>query len=153
MIAIIAAFPENRVIGKGNSLPWKIKGDLKHFKEQTTGKTLIMGRKTFESIGRPLPKRNNIVITSKDVENTGVDVCRSVDEAIEKGRGYDKDIFVIGGASIYEQFLPKADKLYISHIKEDYEGDVYFPDYDESRWEEEYREDKGEFEFVIYRRK
>ncbi|MGM5484704.1 MAG: dihydrofolate reductase [Nanobdellota archaeon] len=153
MIAIIAAFPANRVIGKGNELPWKIKGDLKHFKEQTKGKTIIMGRKTFESIGRPLPKRNNIVITSKDIENAGIDVCRSVDEAIDKGNEYDKDMFVIGGASIYEQFLPKADKLYISHIKEYYEGDVYFPDYDESNWEEEYREDKGEFVFVIYRRR
>jgi dihydrofolate reductase len=153
MIAIIVGFPKNRVIGKGPNLPWHIPEDLKHFKEQTMGKTVIMGLVTFRSIGKPLPNRNNIVMSLEKVEIPGVEVATSVDDAIEKAKKHNTDIFIMGGATIYRLFLPIADKLYISHIKKDYEGDVFFPIYDEKEWVPEYREDKGPFEFVIYRRK
>ena len=130
MIAIIAGMTKNRVIGKGNNLPWHIPEDLKNFKRVTSGNTVIMGRKTYDSIlsmiGHPLPNRNNIVI-SRSLQDERVTVCRSVEEAVENGRSFEKDIFVIGGATIYKLFLPIADKKYISWIKKDYEGDVYFP--------------------------
>lgn len=152
MIAIIVAFPPNKVIGNSYGLPWHIPEDLQHFKDQTRGKTVIMGRKTFDTIGKPLPKRNNIILGRKGIDVPGADVCTSIDEALDKAKSYGEDIFVAGGASIYRQFLPIVDKLYISHIKENYEGDVYFPDYDKNKWVPEYREDKGPFEFVIYKR-
>ena len=153
MIAIIVGFPKNRVIGKGPDLPWHIPEDLKHFKEQTSGKTVIMGLVTFKSIGKPLPNRHNIVMSLDRIDIPGAEVATSVQDAIEKAKKHNVDIFIIGGATIYRLFLPIADKLYISHIKKDYEGDIFFPDYDVNDWIPEHREDKGPFEFVIYRRK
>lgn len=153
MMAIIVGIPENRVIGKDLELPWNIPEDLKHFKEQTTGKTVIMGLATYKSLGKPLSNRNNIVLSFDKIEIEGATVCQSIPEAIEKAKEFGKDTFIIGGASIYKQFIPLVDKLYISHIKGKYEGNIFFPEYDESQWEAEYREDKGPFEFVIYKRK
>lgn len=152
MINIISGFPKNKVIGKGPDLPWHIPEDLKHFKEITTGKTIIMGLVTYKSIGKALPNRNNIVMSFNKIELNDAEVATSIDEALEIAKKYDKEIFIIGGASIYKLFLPIADQLYISHIKEEYEGDVYFPEYDENNWKIEYEEDKGPFIFKIYRR-
>ena len=154
MMAIIVGIGKDGLIGKGNALPWHISEDLKHFKEQTSDNTVIMGMATFESINsKPLPNRNNVILNFDKVDIPGAVVCTSIPEAIEKAKEYKKNIFIIGGKSIYRQFIPLVDKLYISHIKGDYEGDVFFPEYDKSEWEAEYREDKGPFEFVIYKRK
>jgi dihydrofolate reductase len=152
MINIISGFPKNKVIGKGPDLPWHIPEDLKHFKEITTGKTIIMGLVTYKSIGKALPNRNNIVMSFNKIELNDAEVATSIDEALEIAKKYDKEIFIIGGASIYKLFLPITNKLYISHIKEEYEGDVYFPDFDEKEWNIEHEEDKGPFIFRIYKR-
>ncbi len=159
MISIIAGMTKNRVIGKNNQLPWHIPEDLQNFKKITNGKTVLMGRKTYESLPakfRPLPNRKNIVISRTMLPEAGLDVCKSMEEAVERANAAKEEFFVIGGASIYQQALPFADKLYISYIKskegKEYEGDTYFPEFDLNDWEEELREDHDEFEFVVYRR-
>ena len=152
-IIIIAAMDKNRVIGVNNKLPWHLSEDLKNFKQLTSGNTVIMGRKTFESIGKPLPNRHNIVISSSMLLQEGMDVCASVQEAIKKARTYGKDIFIIGGASIFEQTIPLADKMYLSYVKKTHEGDAFFPAFNEKEWKVERRDDRGEFEFVVYTRK
>lgn len=150
---IIAAMDKNRVIGKNNRLPWHIADDLKNFKALTAGNTVIMGRKTYESIGKPLPNRNNIVISSSMPETSGVTVCRTIAEALDKARAHQKETFIIGGASIYEQSLQFTDKLIISHVKREVDGDAFFPEFDKNEWEVEKREDHPDFELVIYARK
>lgn len=152
MIYLIAAMTKEGVIGKGNQLPWNIPAELKHFRKSTQGSTVIMGRRTFESIGRPLPNRHNIVLSPPDLVVSGVDVVKSIDQALDVAYGYGKDIFVIGGAQVYAQFLPLVDCLYISYIKYAYEGDVFFPSCDWYKWKEVERVDHNEFEFVVYRR-
>ena len=153
MIAIIAAMTKQRVIGKDNQLPWHISEDLQNFKRLTVGNTVIMGRKTFASIGKPLPHRKNIVISGSLKAIAGVEVCASVQAGIEKAKSYGKDIFIIGGARIYEQTIPLADRMYISYVKKEYEGDTFFPKFDEREWVIERREDQAEFELVVYQRK
>ena len=156
MVSIIVGMTKDRVIGKDNSLPWHIPEDLKNFKELTTENAVIMGRKTWESIPekfRPLPNRNNIVISRNMNSLEGIDVCSSVEEALEKAKSYDKEIFIIGGSSIYEQFLPLTDKMYISYLKEEYAGDTYFPNFNKEDWEIIERKDFAEFEFIVYERK
>src|SRR3990172_100449 len=116
MMNIIVAMDKNRVIGKNNEIPWHISEEVMNFKKLTSGNTVIMGRKTFESIGRPLPDRNNIVVSTSMPQTAGIDVCNSFEESIIKAKSYGKDIFVIGGATVYEQALPLADKMYISYV-------------------------------------
>ena len=152
-IAIIAAMTKAHIIGKNNQLPWHIAEDLQNFKKLTAGNTVIMGRKTYESIGRPLPNRNNIVVSTMMPATDGVTICKTVPEAIEKAKAFQKDIFIIGGATIYEQTLPLADRVVISYIKKDYDGDTYFPNFSENGWNIEKREDHDEFELVVYTRK
>lgn len=157
MINIIAALTKNHVIGKNNQLLAHISEDLQNFKRLTLGNTVIMGRKTFESIGQPLPNRKNIVISHSILSLPGVDVCHSLNDALEKARSADlaksSEIFIIGGASIYQQALPLADKLYLSHLKKDYEGDAYFPELNLLEWEIEEQKEFKEFTFIVYRRK
>lgn len=118
---------KNRVIGNNNSLIWKLPADMKRFKEITTGKTVIMGRKTYESIGRPLPNRRNIIITRNDSYSVnGCEVVNSLEKAIELSNG--SDVMIIGGGEIYTQSLPIVDKMYITIIHEDFEGDTHFPE-------------------------
>lgn len=152
-VIIIAAVAKNGVIGKNNKLPWDIPEELQHFRSITAGSTVLMGRKTFESVGRPLPNRKNIIITRSALSIPGVTVCASVEEGLEKAKAYNKDVFIIGGANIYEQTIPLADKLYISHIKKEYEGDTYFPEFDRAEWEVEKKKEYSEFTFVVYGRK
>ena len=143
-ISLIAALGKNRVIGNENSLIWKIPNDMKRFKAITTGKTVMMGRKTFESIGRALPNRTNIIITrDKNYRADGCIVVHSVDEALKATSG-SEEIMVIGGAQIYGQFLPIADKLYLTLIDAEFEGDAYFPDYTKYKWKEVFREEHDE---------
>ncbi len=132
LISIIAAIGSNRELGKNNKLLWHIKKDLQHFKTITNGHPVIMGRKTFESIGFPLPNRTNIIISrDKNYQApTGVIVCNSLTQAIAVASAKDRqEIFIIGGASIYTQAINLADKLYLTLIDGTFEADVYFPDY------------------------
>lgn len=152
MIHAIVAMTPDRVIGKRNALPWKLKGDLPRFKRLTAGHTVIMGRNTYESIGRPLPQRHNIVLDFEKRPIAGATVCGSVAEALETARSYGTDIFVIGGASVYQQMLPFVERLHISHVKHPYEGDVHFPDYDPTNWREIAREDYDDFTAITYDR-
>ena len=140
MISIIVAVAENGVIGDKNTLLWNIKEDMRRFRTTTTGHPVVMGRKTFESIGRPLPKRTNVVITRGDSEFEGCLVAHSIEEAV-KMFSPDEEVFIIGGAQIYKQALPLADKLYLTIVHRNYEGDTSFPEIDYSEWQEVAREE------------
>ncbi len=152
MINIIAAMTKDGVIGKGNALPWNIPDELKNFRKLTQGHPIIMGSRTFESIGRPLPNRHNIVLGAPDLQIENVDVCHSVQQALSIAQADTKDIFVIGGAYTYAQFLPIADFLYLSYIKQNYQGDVFFPEVTWAHWEVSEHIDYLDFEFFIYKR-
>ena len=140
IISLIAAIGKNNVIGFDNKLPWKLSGDLKRFKEITLNKPVIMGRKTFESIGKPLPNRINIIITrDKTYKADGCVVVHSVEESL-KAAAENEEVMVIGGEQTYKEFLPMANKMYLTLIEKDFEGDSYFPDYNKNDWKEVFRE-------------
>lgn len=150
---IIAAVAKNGVIGKDGDIPWHIPEDLQHFKEKTTGNTVVMGRKTFESLPdsfKPLPDRQNIVLTRSDFdpENESVVIANSLDEAWEKSE--NEKVFIMGGAGVYEQTLGEADKISLTEIDEEYEGDTFFPEFDEEKWREVKRDEREGFDFVEY---
>ena len=152
LISLIVAIGRNRVIGKDNSLPWKLPEDMKRFKELTTGKPVIMGRKTFESIGRPLPNRINIILTrDKNYKLEGCLVVHSAEKALKAAKGSD-EVMVIGGEQIFKEFLPIANRMYLTFIDENFEGDTYFPKYNENEWKElnreEHRNDKYKYVFI-----
>ncbi len=159
MLSIIVAVAENNVIGHNNSLIWHISEDLKYFKRVTSGHTVIMGRKTFESIGKPLPNRTNIVISrNADFKPNGVIVVSSLEEAVAKTNSGEES-FIIGGGSIYREAMGLADKLYLTKVHHSYEGDTFFPEIGDE-WKEISREDfeRGEkfeypFSFIVYERK
>jgi dihydrofolate reductase len=136
IVSLLLAASENNVIGKDNALPWHLPDDLKYFKNLTWGLPILMGRKTFESIGKPLPGRKSIVITrDKEWEHNGVEVVHSIEEAIEKAEGFGaKEIFVIGGAQIFETALPVASRIYLTRIHHHFDGDVFFPKISEEEW-------------------
>lgn len=160
MIYVIVATAKSGVIGSKNDLPWYLPADLKHFKDLTTSHTVVMGRKTLESIiqrlGHPLPNRRNIVITRQnDFVCDGVEVLHDVSD-IEK---LDGEIFIIGGAEIYAQTLDMADRLYVTEVKADIDGDTYFPAIDSNVWREVSREthssdehNQYDYDFVVYQR-
>ena len=126
---MIAAMANNRVIGLDNKMPWHLPGDLQHFKKVTSGKPVIMGRKTFESIGRPLPGRRNIIITrNKDYHASGIETVTTPEAALELVNDV-AEVMIIGGGNIYQQFLEQAQRLYLTFIDLDVEGDTQFPDY------------------------
>ena len=132
-ISIIAAISENRAIGKNNELLWRIPDDMRRFRELTTGHPVIMGRKTYETIGKPLPNRTNIIITrDKNYSAPGCIIVYSLDEALEKAKKIEGgEVFIMGGGEIYKEAIKFADKLYLTLIHEGKEGDTYFPDYSE----------------------
>jgi len=135
MISLIVAHDLNRVIGMDNKMPWHIPSELAYFKEKTMGKAIVMGRNTFESIGRPLPGRLNVVITrNTSYERDGVTVVHTIDEAIQIAGKYHEDVMIIGGEQIFKEVLPYADLLYVTLIKNQFEGDTFFPPY-ENEWE------------------
>lgn len=140
-ITLVAAIASNNVIGKENSLPWNIPEDLKRFKQMTSGHTILMGRKTFDSIGRPLPNRQNIVMTKdENFEKEGIKVINDFGEALELIKESNEDVFVIGGSKIYELFEPVANSLAITRILKDFEGDAFFPDINWDLWQIEKEE-------------
>src|SRR3989344_3009172 len=149
MISLIAAIGKNNELGKGNDLLWKFPADQKFFRETTSGHSVIMGRKTFESIGRPLPNRKNIVITrDKNYLHDGTDVVHSLEEALKLVSKEEKEIFIIGGAEIFRQVMSIADRLYITHVQaEDKNADVFFPEIIPAVWNEisheEYKRDEN----------
>ena len=136
-ISVIAAMTDDRVIGIENRLPWKLPNDMKWFRQHTLGKPIIMGRKTFESFGsRPLPDRTNIIITrDKTYRAQDSVVVHSIDEALQAAGEVD-EVMIIGGASFYEQMLPRADRLYLTFVHADVQGDACFPEIDFSEWDE-----------------
>ncbi len=165
-IVLIAAFAQNRVVGINNTLPWHLPEDLKYFKRTTSGKAIIMGRKTYDSIGRPLPNRTNIVISrNRDFQAEGVRVVTSLEAAIELAKEVNyindvQEVMIIGGASIYEAALPIADRLYLTHVHAEIEGDAYFPEVNFKQWVEVSREDYQasdknpyDYSFVVYDKK
>lgn len=159
MISFIVAMDDNNVIGHQNQLPWQLPADLAYFKKITIGHPIIMGRKTYESIGRPLPGRRNIVITrDTSYQADGIDIVHSIDEAV-KLVGED-EAFIIGGANIFEQAFEYAQKLYITYIHEVFIGDTYFRKFNLNEWELEssvkgIKDEKNhyDYEFVVYNRK
>ena len=158
-LSIIVAMAQNRTIGVNNTLPWRCTEDLKHFKALTMGHHMIMGRKTFDSIGKPLPGRTTVVVTrDKDLKVDGCLVTHSLQEAISACAG-DTEVFIVGGADIYAQSLGLADTLYITEIQQDVEGDAHFPDFDKPAWQETAREVRSQetpqplqYHFVTYQR-
>ena len=158
-LALIVAMSSNRTIGINNTLPWRCPEDLKHFKALTMGHHMVMGRKTFYSIGKPLPGRTTVVISrNTSLKIDGCLIAHSVAQAIELCGG-DSEIFVVGGAEIYAQTLPLADTLYITEIQQEVLGDAHFPDLDKSVWQETKREPRSQdlpqplhYHFVTYQR-
>ena len=141
MISIIVAVAKNGVIGDKNSLLWHLREDMIHFRTITSGHPVVMGRKTYDSIGRPLPKRTNVVITrDTDLTIEGCTMAHSLEQAIELFEP-SEEIFIIGGAQIYNQALPLADRIYLTVIDKEYEGDTSFPAIDHSQWQQTARED------------
>ena len=152
MINIIVAMSKNRVIGDSNTLIWHLPEDLKRFKQLTTGNTIVMGRKTYESIGRPLPNRRSIIITrDTNYKVDGCEVVNSLEEALELS---NNNCFIIGGGEIYRQALDKADRIYLTRINKDFEGDTTFPEIRE--WYEsdcqEFNNDELSWSFIQYER-
>ena len=167
ILSLIAAVAKNDVIGGGNTLLWDLPEETKHFRDPTRGHTVIMGRKTYESIGKPLPNRRNIVITRDATYSVeGIEVVNSLEEALrlaslEQGREFEEnqeevEVFVIGGGEIYKQAIEKANKLYITEIHQDFDGDTLFPNIDKNIWEETRREDYLDnsvpYSFVEYKK-
>ncbi len=159
IISIIAAMGNERVIGIENRLPWKLPADMQWFRRCTLGKPIIMGRTTFESIGKPLPGRKNIVVTrNREYQVDGALVVHSLEAAIEAVQG-DDEAMIIGGSNIYSQALDIAERLYITRIHADFEGDSYFPAHDEKQWSELSREEHAadeknhyDYSFVVLKR-
>jgi len=136
MLSMIFANDKNYLIGKDNGIPWDIPNDLGFFKAMTTGKTIIMGRKTFESFKKPLPNRHHVVLTrNRDFKAEGCDVFHHIDDVLAYIKQFeDQEVIVIGGAEIYVQFFPYADRLYITYIDHEFEGDTHLPKFDLSDW-------------------
>jgi dihydrofolate reductase len=170
MISMISAVAENRVIGNKNALPWHLPADFKYFKETTLGKAIVMGLNTFKSIGeKPLPGRKHIILNNDPsyVPPENCVAAHSIDEVLKiiendpsQSSGQKQEIFVCGGASVYKQFLPLADRLYLTFIHQDFEGDTYFPEFDINAWKEIKRMDcepdeknPYSYSFVVLERK
>jgi len=140
IVSIIVAIGENNAIGKNNQLLWHMPADLKYFKTKTSGHTIIMGRKTFDSVGKPLPHRRNIVVTRQDIKIEGCEVVKSIDDAIALCKGED-EVFIGGGAEIYRQAMDKTDRIYLTIIHKMFDADTFFPEIDFTKWVETEHED------------
>ena len=155
MIALIVAFAKDQVIGNMGCIPWKIKGEQKRFKELTTGNVVIMGRRSYEEIGKPLPNRSTIVISStKNYDGENCMTAKSVAEAIEMAG--ERDIYISGGARVYEEALPLVEKMYITEVDLEVDGDTYFPPFDKEQFIKEIDERFEEeipYTYVTYTRK
>ncbi|KAA0965875.1 dihydrofolate reductase [Sporosarcina sp. ANT_H38] len=159
MISLLVAHGPDRVIGLNNELPWHIPEDLAYFKKMSMGKAMVMGRKTFESIGRPLPGRLSIIVTRNEAYTAeGAVVVHTLKEAVIKAEEYSKEVMIIGGAEIFRETLGIADRLYITYIQKEYEGDTFFPSYGPewelvSTSEDHFTEDEIPYSFLVYEKK
>lgn len=157
MYTIIAAIGKNRELGRDNKLLWSLKGDLKFFKEKTTNHTIIMGRKTFESLGRLLPNRKHIVISSSNDFPEEVDVYNNIESLLSHYKDTSEELFIIGGAKIYSEFIDYATKMYLTLVDGEFDADVYFPMFDESEWTKtvlsENEENGLKYKHVLYEKK
>lgn len=160
IVSIIVAVSENGVIGVDNTLPWHLGADLKRFKSITTGHTIVMGRKTYDSIGRPLPNRRNVILSRSVSDVEGCEVISSVDDIDKLGLADDDELIVIGGASVYSQFMDRADRLYLTVVHASVQGDAFFPEFDKNQWVETFSErheadekNDHDFSFVNFERK
>jgi len=159
-ISLIVALARNRVIGRDNQLPWRLSADLQHFKGLTMGKPIVMGRKTHESIGRPLPGRANIVVTrDSGFSAEGCRVVHSIDEALVAAGDVD-EVMIMGGENLYSQLLPRADRLYLTEVQAEVSGDAWFPEFDATQWQELEREshradenNEFDYDFVVLARR
>lgn len=162
MLSLIVAIANNNVIGKENALIWHLPNDLKRFKEITSEKTIIMGRKTFESLGRILPKRKHVVLCKSgclNIDDERVEIVKDIAK-LDKYINDEEEHFLIGGATIYKLLLDKVNKMYITYIYEDFDGDAFFPEFNKNEWEilereKGIRDEKNpyDYEYVTYRRK
>ncbi|WP_179413580.1 dihydrofolate reductase [Mucilaginibacter sp. E4BP6] len=139
-VSIIVAIGENHAIGKNNQLLWHMPNDLKHFKDITSGRTIIMGRKTFDSVGKPLPRRRNIVVTRQDIIIPGCEVVKSIEDGLALCKNED-EVFIGGGAEIYKLAMHLTDRIYLTIIHKSFDADTFFPGIDKSEWKEVKRED------------
>ncbi|MEI4768242.1 dihydrofolate reductase [Psychrobacillus sp. FJAT-51614] len=160
MISLIVAHDPNRVIGLNNEMPWHIPGDLAYFKNKTMGKAMVMGRKTFEAIGRILPGRKNIIITrNPSYKVEGAEVVSTIEDAINLAKEFHEEVMIIGGEQIFRAVLPKADRLYITFIQNVFDGDTFFPPYNNEEWalvetsEDLHTPDGITFSYLVYDRK
>ncbi len=159
-LSIIVAMDDNQLIGKNNALPWHLPADLAYFKKTTTGKTVLMGRKTHESIGFPLPNRRNIIVSrNPNFQADGCEVVPSINDALSLAKN-DDEVMIMGGASFYQQILPSVNRLYITQIEGKYDGDAYFPEFDHNDFAETFKEshapdekNKHTYHFTILDRK
>jgi dihydrofolate reductase len=140
IVSIIVAIGENHAIGKNNQLLWHMPNDLKHFKDITLGRTIIMGRKTFDSVGKPLPRRRNIVVTRQNITIPGCEVVKSLEDGLALCQDED-EVFIGGGAEIYKLAMHLTDRIYLTIIHKSFDADTFFPEIDKDEWEEVKRED------------
>jgi len=144
IVSIIVAMGRERVIGIKNALPWKLPADMEHFRQLTAQKPLIMGQKTFESIGKALPGRINIVLTlDKNFQASDCLIAHSIEEALQIAEKKGEEVMICGGVSVYKQFLPLADRMYLTLIEGDFDGDAFFPEFDQNDWKETERTDNN----------
>ena len=149
---IISAMSRDRLIGKGDGLPWHVPEEYDQFLRFIEGQTVILGRKSYPIFGKSLTSAHNVVVSRSVKELPGAVVVPTIEDAIELAASYGKTVFSAGGSTIYEQTIPLVDAMYVSYMKGDFEGDAYFPEFDELEWVAEKREDHPRFEFVVYRR-
>jgi len=159
IVSAVVAISENHAIGKDNKLLWYLSNDLKHFKDITTGGTIIMGRKTYESVGKPLPKRRNIIITRQAITIEGSEVVNSIEAALALCKT-EAEVYIVGGAEIYKQAMPLTDRIYLTIVHQQFDADSFFPEINKQDWNQTAREDHEPdaknlipYSFVTYDRK
>jgi dihydrofolate reductase len=141
IVTIVVAISENNAIGKNNQLLWYLPADLKHFKNITTGHTVIMGRKTYDSVGKPLPNRRNIIITRQDITIEGCEVVKSIEDALALSTG-EEEVFIVGGAEIYKQSIHLTNRIYLTIVHQKFDADSFFPEINYDEWQQTEREDR-----------
>ena len=149
---IVGAMTRNRVIGRGDGMPWDVPEEYEHFLRLVAGETIVIGRRSYEIFGASLTSAHTVVVSRSAGAIPGAIVAATIDDALREAAALGRTVFAAGGASVYEQTVPRAEAMYLSYIEGEYGGDAYFPDFDEREWTVERREPHARFEFVVYRR-